>query len=189
MAKKQDTIHLSDVILSDINPRFITSHKFEKLKNSIREFPKMLEMREIILASRKDYTCLAGNMRMRALLALGYTTAPIKWFKFADELTPEERDRLMIVDNVNFGQWQWEDLSTKWQDKPIEAWGVEVPWDKVEEKELVEFFKNTPKEEKPSTTVTLKFDQEQFLIFDGAVDAWEGTQEEFIIHIINQHLS
>jgi len=62
-----------DVILSDLakvkanaaNPRTITEDKFQKLINSLLTFPKMLDIRPVIID--KDGTILGGNMRYRAL--------------------------------------------------------------------------------------------------------------------------
>lgn len=56
------------------NPRSIDPDKLEKLKKSISEFPKMMELRPII-ADESDMI-IGGNMRFKALCELGYTEIP-----------------------------------------------------------------------------------------------------------------
>ena len=51
------------------NPRTINKSKFEKLKKSITEFPKMLELRPIVVD--EAFMVLGGNMRLQALKELG----------------------------------------------------------------------------------------------------------------------
>ena len=52
------------------NPRLIRDENFEKLKKSIIDFPKMLELRPIIVD--ENNVILGGNMRYKALKELGY---------------------------------------------------------------------------------------------------------------------
>ena len=65
--KKTDgkTILLNLIKENPNNPRFIRDENFEKLVKSIREFPKMLEARPLVLD--KDNMVLGGNMRLKAL--------------------------------------------------------------------------------------------------------------------------
>ena len=51
------------------NPRSINKTKFERLKKSITEFPKMLELRPIVVD--ENFVVLGGNMRLKALKDLG----------------------------------------------------------------------------------------------------------------------
>ena len=50
------------------NPRKISEENFRHLIRSILEFPKMLELRPIVIS--KDRTILGGNMRFEALCAI-----------------------------------------------------------------------------------------------------------------------
>ena len=52
------------------NPRQIKDERFRNLCKSVKEFPRMLELRPIIVD--RDGTILGGNMRYRALVSLGY---------------------------------------------------------------------------------------------------------------------
>ena len=85
---------LNDLILNDKNPRDIKTEKFDKLKKSIKEFPKMMELRPIIVDDGN--VILGGNMRCRALLELGYTEIDDAWVKNAKDLTEKEKQRFII---------------------------------------------------------------------------------------------
>lgn len=120
-----EMVKVDELILNKANPRLIRDEKFKKLKKSVKEFPKMLELRPIVIDD--DGTILGGNMRFRALLELGYKEIPDSWVRKASELTDEEKQRFIIEDNVPFGEWDWEKLANEWDDKLLEEWGVELP--------------------------------------------------------------
>lgn len=61
-------LKLSQVKVNGANPRTITTEKFQKLINSILVFPKMLEIRPIVIGQRME--ALGGNMRLQALRAI-----------------------------------------------------------------------------------------------------------------------
>lgn len=107
------------------NPRTIEDAKFQKLVESIRDFPKMLELRPIIVD--RDNLILGGNMRFKALLHLGYTEIPDKWVKRADELTEDEKQRFTIVDNIGYGDWDFGDLDLNWDVEELTDWGLDMP--------------------------------------------------------------
>ena len=135
MAKGE--IKLTDIKSNPNNPRLIKDHRFEKLKKSITEFPKMMELRPMVLNS--DNIVLGGNMRLKALKELGYTTVPNEWVKFASDLTEEEARRFIIADNVGFGEHDWELLANEWDTKELEDWGLEgFPFEDITELEAEE---------------------------------------------------
>lgn len=107
------------------NPRKIDISKLEKLKNSIREFPAMMELRPIIVDAAN--VILGGNMRFFALRELGYIEIPDTWVKRAADLTEEEKQRFIIADNVGYGDWDWYALQEDWDAEDLGAWGLEVP--------------------------------------------------------------
>ena len=72
-------IKLSDVRLNESNPRYIKDDQFEKLVKSIRDFPRMLELRPIVIDG--DGVIVGGNMRYRALLEIGYGEVDDSWVK------------------------------------------------------------------------------------------------------------
>lgn len=85
----------------------------------------MLELRPMVIDA--ENVVLGGNMRLRALQDLGYTEIPEAWVKRAEELTEDEKRRFVIVDNVGYGEWEWETLANEWDAAELEAWGLDVP--------------------------------------------------------------
>lgn len=116
---------LKDIKPNKANPRTIKDDKFRKLLNSIQEFPKMMELRPMVIDA--DGTVLGGNMRLKALQELGYTEIPDTWVRRAADLTDEEKQRFIIADNVGFGEWDWEALANEWDTGDLAEWGLDVP--------------------------------------------------------------
>lgn len=107
------------------NPRVIRDWKFEKLKKSIQDFPKMLAIRPIVVD--KDNIILGGNMRYRALQDLGYKDIPDEWVRKEDELSEQERKQFILADNGDFGDWDMDALANEWEIEEVEAWaGIEL---------------------------------------------------------------
>jgi DNA modification methylase len=128
---------LSEIKSNPNNPRVIKDHKFEKLKKSISEFPKMMELRPMVI--NEDNIVLGGNMRLKALKDLGYKEVPEEWVKRASDLTDEETRRFIIADNVGFGEHDWEMLANEWNTEELEDWGLEgFPFEEVTELEAEE---------------------------------------------------
>jgi len=120
-------IKLTDIQPNPNNPRFIRDDKFEKLKASIEQFPKMMALRPIVVDA--SGMVLGGNMRLRALQELGYDKVPGDWVKKADELTEEEKREFIIKDNPTkfTGEWDWDVLANEWDTEQLEEWGLEIP--------------------------------------------------------------
>ena len=73
---------LSKLKLNPSNPRQITDAQFERLKKSIAEFgDKMMPLRPIVYD--ETGTVLGGNMRLRAIKALGMKEIPDDWARCA----------------------------------------------------------------------------------------------------------
>jgi DNA modification methylase len=118
-------IKLSSIKSNPNNPRVIKDDKFAKLVNSIKEFPKMMELRPMVINS--DNIVLGGNMRLKALKEAGYTEVPEAWVKSAESLTEEEQRRFIIADNVGFGEHDWAMLKSEWDVEELADWGLDIP--------------------------------------------------------------
>jgi len=116
-------IKITDIKTNPNNPRLIKDEKFAKLVKSINEFPKMMELRPLVVNA--DNVILGGNMRFKALKELGYTNIPKEWVKRADELTEDETRRFIIADNVGFGEHDWDLLANDWDSVELEEWGLD----------------------------------------------------------------
>jgi len=116
---------LKDIKPNPNNPRVLRDDKFQKLKQSITEFPKMLSLRPIVID--ENNVVLGGNMRLRALQELGFTDIDEAWVKRSSDLTEDEKKRFIIADNVAFGEWDWDTLANDWEVVDLEAWGLDIP--------------------------------------------------------------
>lgn len=99
---KTEQVKLTQVKANEANPRTITSDKFTKLVNSILVFPKMLELRPIVVDNKM--LSLGGNMRGNALKTIA-------------KMTPEEvATRLSSLAD-------FQSKSKAERDKLVEWWG------------------------------------------------------------------
>ena len=125
---------LKDIKPNPNNPRVLRDEKFQKLKQSITEFPKMLALRPMVID--ENNVVLGGNMRLRALQELGFTDVEEAWVKRSSDLTEDEKKRFIIADNVAFGEWDWDTLANDWEVVDLEAWGLDIPQFDNEAEEL-----------------------------------------------------
>ena len=119
---KSEKVKISEVKANPNNPRIIKDDKFAKLVQSIKDFPKMLEIRPIVVNS--DMVVLGGNMRLRACKEAGLKEVPII---MAEDLTEEQQKEFIIKDNVSGGEWDWSMLANEWDAEDLDKWGLDVP--------------------------------------------------------------
>jgi DNA modification methylase len=130
-------IKINSIKKNPKNPRILKDDKFEKLKASIESFPRMMELRPIVIDS--DGIILGGNMRFQAIKSLGMKEIPDAWVKRAEDLTDEQKREFVIKDNAGFGEWDWDTLANEWDHLPLVEWGLEVPTiELVDDKEILE---------------------------------------------------
>jgi ParB-like chromosome segregation protein Spo0J len=117
--KSAKMVPIKSVKLNPKNPRVIKDDKFKKLVNSIKEFPKMLQLRPIVV--NKSNVVLGGNQRLKACIEAGLKEIPVL---MAEDLSKAEQERFIIADNVNFGDWDSEIL-TNWEEEKLIEWGLD----------------------------------------------------------------
>jgi len=161
---------LSEIKANPNNPRLIKDAKFEKLCKSIEDFPKMMELRPIIVDNNN--VILGGNMRFKALKHLGHKDIPDHWVKRADDLTEEQKKEFIIKDNVGFGEHDWDLLANEWDALDLEEWGLELPKKKEEVKGEVAFSEYIGEE-----------NNYVVLLFDNDMD-WLSAQTHFDLKIV-----
>lgn len=116
-------ISISKIRFNPNNPRIIKDDKFEKLIQSIRNFPYMLELRPIVID--ENNIVLGGNMRLKALRELGYKEVSVV---LAKDLTEEQKKEFIIKDNLGFGEWNWDTLTNDdWDSEKLQKWGLDIP--------------------------------------------------------------
>lgn len=123
------------------NPRQIKKHKFDKLKENIERYPEMLIARSLLVypldeSNMSQYIIIGGNMRYRAMQELGHTNAPV--FIIPCSVPVERLQAYTILDNGDFGSWDWDLLANEWPDDDLNDWGVKIPGKGDDEKDLSE---------------------------------------------------
>jgi hypothetical protein len=110
------------------NPRSINESDFIKLKQSIKDYPDMLELRELLVVLHNDkYVVIGGNQRLRALRDLGYKEAHCK--VIPSHITSDTINAIIIKDNISNGEWDWEMLANAWDYDDLVEWGIDLPDD------------------------------------------------------------
>lgn len=118
-------VRLDSLKTNPRNPRVIKDKKFQQLVNSLKEFPRMMELRPIVIDEAR--MILGGNMRRKALEALGYVEIPDEWVKNAADLTEAQKLEFIIKDNVQFGEWDFDLLKgEEWNTTDLRDWGLEL---------------------------------------------------------------
>ncbi len=117
-------VKLSQLQSNPDNPRFIRDENYKKLVQSIKDFPEMRDIREIVV--NKDMVILGGNMRYKAMQEAGVKEATVKIVDWSEDKQKE----FIIKDNVESGEWDWEKLANEWEQDKLEEWGVIREWGK-----------------------------------------------------------
>jgi ParB-like chromosome segregation protein Spo0J len=139
------TRKVSEIKPNPNNPRIIKDDKFNKLVQSLHEFPDMLTKRPLICYTDADkkLVVLGGNMRLKAAKEIGLKELPVI---LADDWSEEQRAEFLIKDNVGFGEWNWEELKSDWDVEQLTDWGLDIPEldkiDKMEEDDVLHLEKS-----------------------------------------------
>jgi len=128
---KTELINIDEIQNNPDNPRVLKDDKFRKLVQSIKDFPKMLEIRPIVVNS--EMIVLGGNMRLKACKEAGLSEIPV--IK-ASDLTEEQQREFIIKDNVGFGEWDWDLIANEWDAEPLDDWGLDVKHFEVEKNDV-----------------------------------------------------
>jgi hypothetical protein len=161
-------VKISDIKANPNNPRIIKDDKFKKLVESIKDFPKMLELRPIVV--NDDMVVLGGNMRLKACKEAGMKEIPV--IK-ASELTEEQQREFIIKDNVGFGEWDWEMIANEWDAEQVAEWGLDLPNFEVDEEEEHESLTNPKK-------LSDRFIIPPFSVLDTKQGAWQQRKNYWL---------
>lgn len=143
---------LSKLKFSKKNPRTIDQDDLDRLKEKLTKYPKFLKLRPIVY-DPSTMEVLGGNQRLRALKELGFKKIPKEWIKSAADLSPEEKDAFMIIDNVSDGEWELEILKENWDEDDLNDWGLDLDSDWADDHEDYEA---TDKEENEMKSKLIK---------------------------------
>lgn len=116
-----EAYNINDITPNPSNPRVIRDGKFEALVKSIREFPDMAMVRPLII--NQENIILGGNQRYMAMKELGFPTVPCQKVDWS----AERQQEFLIKDNINFGEWNWDDLANDFEQQDLSDWGLDLP--------------------------------------------------------------
>ena len=137
--------NIKDLKPTSKNPRQISKEDFEVLKKSLRDFPEMKSIREVVID--ENMRILGGHQRVKALKSIGEKTVPVRQ---VFGLTEEQKDEFMIKDNIANGEWDMDILANEWDPEVLADWGLDaIDWEKPE-KEIIEDDPPEPPEEAKS---------------------------------------
>lgn len=121
-------MELSNIKVNPNNPRAIKDGKFNKLLESLREFPEMMKERPMVLVTDTDGKLmpLGGNMRLRALKELKYTDISDDWVSIVDHWTEEQKREFVVKDNLSYGEWDWDLLTSEYDKDELIEWGMDL---------------------------------------------------------------
>lgn len=114
-------VELKSLTETKHNPRQISKKDFDTLKKSLKEFPEMQEIREIVVD--ENMTILGGHQRVKAMMANGQKTATVK---IVEGLTDKQKREFIIKDNIQNGEWDMDILANEWDEETLDEWGLEV---------------------------------------------------------------
>ena len=115
-------MNINEIKPNPSNPRKIDAKDFAKLVKSIKDDPKLLEAKPLIID--ENNVILGGNQRYRACLELGIQDVPT--IQIAN-LTDKEKQKLLVIDNTHYGKWDMDMLANDgWEIGDLDEWGVNV---------------------------------------------------------------
>lgn len=168
-------VKISEIKTNPKNPRIIKDDKFQKLVNSIKEFPEMLEKRPLVCYTDVDkkLVILGGNMRYKAAKEVGIKELTVV---LADEWTEEQKAQFLIKDNLGYGEWDWEMIANEWNAEQLETWGMDIGgFSGVED--LGENFSLPDGDKAPFQQMTFTLADQQAEIIKNALEEIKKTEE------------
>lgn len=111
--------NIDKLIANEANPRKISREAYEKLKKSLKEFPEMKQLREIVVD--ENLQILGGHQRIYALKDLGYQDVTVKQ---VTGLTDSQKREFIIKDNTAAGSWDTDVLANNFDLEQLKDWGV-----------------------------------------------------------------
>lgn len=119
---------LSELVLLETNPRTIKKADMDRLVDSIKIYG-LWKHRPITLSDRTGkLVVIAGNQRLKAAKKLKLKEVPTVVYS---DLTEDEEKNIIIRDNINNGEWDFNALKVDdvWKDTDFDFMGLTIPED------------------------------------------------------------
>lgn len=134
-------VPVGDLSLWERNPRTIQPDRFKALVRSLQEDPEMMTARPLI--AMRDGRVIAGNMRLRAALELGWGDVPVVYV----DIDENRAATWAIRDNVGYGEWADEGLAELLRE--LEAQDVDLELTGFASDDLAALFERIAEPEPP----------------------------------------
>ena len=180
---KNNKILLSELRENPLNPRTITDAKFDKLCESLTQFPNILTKNKLKVDFSNENVILGGNMRFKALLALGYTEIPTTWIEDCSDLTEAEKQALIVLDNSSYGAWDFEMLEMHYEAEFLELADIELPVD-YSGVNIDDFFKQKENEKPQPNKIILEYSKDEYDFITEKLKANTKTKEQIFYEAI-----
>lgn len=124
--------NIDDLIPTEDNPRQITKENMKRLENKMKQYPKFIDAREVVID--ENNVILGGHQRVNAYKEMGKDKIVVKQVIGWNE---DEKANFVIADNHSDGEWDADKLANgRWSDMPLDEWmGDETPKDWIEANE------------------------------------------------------
>jgi hypothetical protein len=158
------------------NPRFIKDEKFKLLVENVRKHIAMLQLRELIVyPNGKKFVVVAGNMRLRALRELKEKTVLCKVLNI--ETPPEKLIAYALLDNNNFGQYDFDMLANNFDLPTLQELGVDLPVFDLQDTEYGENFELPEGDKTPFQQMTFTLADKQADFLKNAISDIKKTED------------
>lgn len=108
------------------NPREMTVNEFNKLKKSLKRDANMTAISELKIFPLGDkWVTIGGNMRLQAMRELGWKEVIAK--PIPADTDAETLNRYILLDNVNFGKWDFDKLINDWDANLLSSVCIDIP--------------------------------------------------------------
>lgn len=157
----EKTVNINELKPYGKNPRRISELAFEQLKRSITD-----DGYHTRIKVNQDLTIAGGHMRLKAMKELGYTDITVL---VPDRQLPrEEFERILIRDNLPFGEYNYDILANEFDLSELADWGMDMDWAQDAEEEQPDNTNQQPK-------YVLQYHGEQLEVFCQAIDMATDT--------------
>lgn len=115
-------MNINEIKPNPNNPRKISKVEYQKLVESIKDTPRLLEALPIIIDDNN--TIISGHQRYKACLELGIQDVPVK---LMSNLSEREQKKLLIISNTHNGEFDMDMLANDGYDLgDLSDWSVNV---------------------------------------------------------------
>lgn len=173
--------NINELKLHPNNPRIIQDDKYEKLVQSLKDFPEMLDIRPLVID--ENDMVLGGNQRLKAAKDAGIREIPTIQVNF----TEEQKTEFIIKDNSSYGEWNWDILKSDWDISLLQDWAIDLPSYMDGSFKLDDFFEEVEggggkKEEK--LKLVLEYTEEEYEIVVSELEKINKNKEKALWEIL-----